>query len=69
LAEDLACHGQSASLVVDETQSGTVNCAEDTVLLTQVVDDVLLVSVDPAGDRQEEEEPTAEAAGPSQKHA
>ena len=54
-AEDLAFHGQSPSLVVGETQLGTVSAAEDPVLLTQVVDDVLLVSVDPAGDKQEEE--------------
>ena len=55
-AEDLAFHGQTASLVVGEVQrSRTVGCEEDAVLLTQVIDDVLLVSVDPAGDKQEEE--------------
>lgn len=56
-------------MVVGETHSRTVNCAEDTVLLTQVVDDLLLVSVDPARDKQEEEKSTAEAAGRSRKHA
>jgi hypothetical protein len=54
-AEHLPFHGQSTSLVVCETQSGTVSYAEDPVLLTQVVDDVLLVSVNPAGDKQDEE--------------
>ncbi len=54
-AEDLALHGQAASLVVGEgNPSGTVSCAKDTVLLKQVVNDVLLLPVDPAGDQQEE---------------
>ena len=55
-AEDLAFHGETASLVVGEAQSsGTVHRAEDTVLLEQVVNDRLLVSIDPAGEQQEEE--------------
>lgn len=35
--------------------SGTVHCAEDSVLLEQVVNNRLLVSIDPAGEHQEEE--------------
>jgi len=53
---NLAFHGQAASLVVVEgNPSGTVGGAEDAVLLTQVVNHVLLLPVDPAGDEQEEE--------------
>ena len=55
-AEDLAFHGETASLVVGEAQSsGTVHRAEDPVLLEQVVNDRLLVSIDPAREQQEEE--------------
>jgi hypothetical protein len=55
-AEDLAFHGEAASLIVSQAQSsGTVHRAEDSVLLEQVVDDRLLVSMDPAGEQQEEE--------------
>ena len=49
-AEDLAFHGETASLVVGQAQSsGTVRRAEDSVLLEQVVNDRVLVSIDPAG--------------------
>ena len=55
-AEDLAFHGEAASLVVGETQpSGSVRRAEDPVLLEQVVNDRLLLPIDPAGDQQEQE--------------
>jgi hypothetical protein len=55
-AENLAFHGQAAPLVVGEAKpSGTVGGAEDTVLFEHVVNDGLLVSVDPAGDEKEEE--------------
>jgi hypothetical protein len=50
-AEDLAFHGEPASLVVSQAQSsGTVHRTEDSVLLEQVVNDRLLVSIDPAGE-------------------
>jgi hypothetical protein len=53
---NLVSHGQVAPLVVGEAQpSGTVRGAEDTVLLEQVVNDRLLVPVDPAGKEKEEE--------------
>jgi hypothetical protein len=43
-------------LVVGEAKpSGTVRCAEDTVLLEQVINDRLLVPVDPAGEERKEE--------------
>jgi hypothetical protein len=46
-AEDVAFHGETASLVVGQTQSsGPVHRAEDAVLLEQVVNDRLLVSID-----------------------
>ena len=55
-AEDVALHGETASLVVGQAQSsGTVHRAEDAVLLEQVVNDRLLVSIDPAREQQEEE--------------
>jgi hypothetical protein len=55
-AENVAFHGQAAPLVVGEANpSGTVRGAEDTVLFEQVVNDGLLVPVDPAGDEKEEE--------------
>jgi len=50
--EDVAFHRETASLVVGEAQSpGTVHGAEDAILLDQVVNDRLLVSIDPAGEQ------------------
>jgi hypothetical protein len=55
-AEDVAFHGQTASVVVGQLQSSTtVYRAEDAVLLEQVVNDGLLVSIEAAGEQQEEE--------------
>ena len=55
-AEAAAFHGETASLVVGQAQSsGTVHHAEDAVLFEQVVNDRLLVSIDPAREQQEEE--------------
>ena len=55
-AENAAFHGQAAALVVGEAQpSGSVRGAEDPVLLEQVVDDRLLLPVNPARDQQEQE--------------
>jgi hypothetical protein len=55
-AEDLAFQGYAPPLVVGEAKPpGTMGGAEDTVLLEQVVNDRLLVPVDPAGEEQEEE--------------
>jgi len=55
-AEDLAFHRQPAALVVGEAQSsGSLRCAQHPVLLEQVVDDRLLLSVDPPGEQQAEE--------------
>lgn len=45
-AEDAAFHGETASLIVGQAQSsGTAHRAEDAVLLEQVVNDRLLVSI------------------------
>jgi hypothetical protein len=42
MAEDFAFHGETTSLVVGESQSsGPVSCAENTILLKQVVNDRL----------------------------
>ena len=50
-AEGLPFHGEPASLVVGEANAlGAVCRAEDPVLLQQVLDDVLLLSIDPAGE-------------------
>ncbi len=55
-AEDLAFQGQPASLVVSETQpSGRVRRTQNPILLEQVVNDCLVLPVDPARDKQEEE--------------
>ena len=55
-AEHLALHGEATSLVVGETQpSGSVRRAENPVLLEQVVNDRLVLPIDPAGDQQEKE--------------
>src|SRR3989442_6477009 len=48
-AERLAFHGQPASLVVSEANPlGTVRRAEDPVLFAKIVNDGLLLSIDPA---------------------
>ena len=55
-AEDLALYGQPTSLVIREAEtSGTVCGAEDAILLQQVVNDRLLLPIDPAGEQQDEE--------------
>jgi hypothetical protein len=55
-AEDLAFHGQATALVVGEAEpSRSVRCAPDPVLLEQVVDDRLLLPVDPAGEEENDE--------------
>ena len=55
-AEDLAFQGYAPPLVVGEAKPpGTMGGAEDTVLLEQVVNDRLLVPVDPAGEEKQEE--------------
>ena len=52
----LAFHGQTASLVVGEANpSGIFRRTEDSVLLAQLVNDSLLLSIDPAREDQEEE--------------
>jgi hypothetical protein len=48
-AEDVAFHGETASLVVGEANpSRTVRRTEDPVFLAQVVNHGLLLSIDPA---------------------
>src|SRR5882762_11306007 len=55
-AEDLAFHGQAAALVVREAEpSGSERCAKNPVLLEQVVNDCLLLPVDPAGEEENDE--------------
>jgi hypothetical protein len=55
-AKNLAFHGQAAALVVGDMEpSRSVRGAEDSVLLEQVVNNCLLLSVDPAGDEENNE--------------
>src|SRR5262245_58381863 len=55
-AEDMAFHGETASLVVGQAQSlRAVHRAENAILLQQVVDDRLLVSIYPASEQQQTE--------------
>ena len=55
-AKNLAFHGQAAALVVgDVGPSRSVRGAEDSVLLEQVVNNCLLLSVDPAGEEENNE--------------
>ena len=55
-AEDVSFHGETATLVVSQARSPiALGCAENTVLLEQVVNDGLLLSVHPAGEQQAEE--------------
>jgi hypothetical protein len=55
-AEDFAFHGQAASLVVREAQSsGLLHRSENPILLQQVINDRLLLSIDPTGEQQNEE--------------
>ena len=48
-AEDVAFHGETAPLIVGQAQSPrTIRRAKDTVLLEQVLNDCLLMAIDPA---------------------
>lgn len=54
--ENLAFHSQTATLVVGETESSsTVHRAEDAVFIEQIVNDRLLLSIDPAGEQVQKE--------------
>ena len=54
--QDATFHRQTASLVVSEAESTRpLRCAKHPVLLEQVVNDGLLLSIDPAGEQQVEE--------------
>src|SRR5262249_41843190 len=54
-AEDVAFEGETASLVVGQAQStSTVHPAQDSILLEQVRNDRLLLSVDPTGNEEHE---------------
>ena len=54
--EHLSLHSEAAPLVVGEPEpAATALRAEDAVLLEQVVDDRLLLAVDPAREQKEEE--------------
>ena len=52
----MPCPGPPASLVVGEPEATSAELlAEDAVLCLEVLDDVLLATVDPTGDEQDEE--------------
>ena len=56
LTEGLPFHGESTPLIVSEANGPrAVYRAEDPVLLEQVLDEVLRLSIDPAGEQQEQE--------------
>jgi hypothetical protein len=67
--EHLSLHSEAAPLVVGEPEpAATALRAEDAVLLEQVVDDRLLLAVDPAREQEEEESERSTApALPSKK--
>ena len=55
-ADGLALHHEASALVVGEAKAASSELlTEDAVLLHQVVDDAVLVAVDPAGEEQKEE--------------
>ena len=55
-AQHLAFHGETPSLVVSEAQSSrAAHRPEDSIFLEQIVNDRLLVSIDPAREQQQEE--------------
>ena len=54
--ENLALRSESAALVIRESESLAAQLLlQDTVLLDEVVDDLRLMTIDPAGERGEEE--------------
>ena len=57
-AEDLAFDGESASLVVSEQDAAVAELLfQDLVFGAQVVDDLLLLAIDPAGEASKENQP------------
>jgi len=63
-ADRLSCDRQPATLFVGEPDSSVAQLLEeDAVLLSQIVDRRLLVAVDPAGHRQEQDLPWLEGVG------
>jgi hypothetical protein len=55
-AEDPAFHRQAAPLVIGEAEPPrSMRCSQDSVLFEQVVNDSLLLPVDPAGEEQYDE--------------
>jgi hypothetical protein len=61
-AKNLAFHGQAAALVVAEMKpSRSVRGAEDSLLLEHVVNNGLLLPVDPAGEEENSGDLTARA--------
>ncbi len=54
--EDLALRCESAALVIRESESSPAELfLQDAVLLHEVLDNLVLVAIDPAGERGEEE--------------
>ncbi len=62
-AESLSLHGQPTPFAVGEAKTPPAELSlQDTVLLNQVVDDLLLMVVDPASDGEDEELPRVKCA-------
>ena len=56
LSESLASHGESAALGVGQPKRSTAELlAEDAILLSQIVDQILLVAIQPSGQGEDEE--------------
>jgi hypothetical protein len=61
--KSLALHGETTAFVVGEAKSLSLELAlQDSVLLDQVVDDVLLMAIEPAGEGYDEELPGVKRA-------
>ena len=55
VGQNVTFHGEPASLVVGEANAlGAVRRTKDAVLFQQIINDLLLLSIDPAGDEKQE---------------
>ena len=56
LTDSRALHGEPSALFVGQAETALAELlAEDAVLLEEILDDVVLMAVDPAGEREEKE--------------
>ncbi len=63
-ADCFASHGQSASLIIGQPESSATELLlENSVLLSEVFDDCILLAADPTGERSNEDLPGMEDGG------